>query len=399
MTRVSGPFRGFQSVATPVTPPPLWRQKLKLRGRDRVVLYAFVAMLFWGIAWLRWFPSEPLEDQSLFDLTAERGVVLDKATKEKLTMLFHNTDLSVLQAHLDGPYRDRVLRMRNVDGEGLIHIAAKRGDTAMLALLHRYGVDLALHGPPHHRPMWYALQHGHREFALQLLEWGAEGGGSATKMMWDSDDRELLALLAEQSAHFERRIRELQWPLHMAVFDGNAAKTEVLLSGGIDLNRKDGQGRTAMHWAAFFGHIDLAKLLWQHGAEVHPSDHLGNLPLHRAALHRQAQFIETLLALNGSLSAVNQPNDQGRTPLHVATQIGALEAARVLLQRGADPNWGDSEGLRVCDLALRYRHWQVVRLLREHGGRCIQNKQNQFFLRLIGYRYAGHPDALLWEGR
>jgi ankyrin repeat protein len=55
------------------------------------------------------------------------------------------------------------------------------------------------------------------------------------------------------------------------------------------------------------------------------------------------------------------------TPLMNASFHGKTDAARVLLEHGADPNRQDLDFFRAITLAAAERHWDIVRLLVEHG--------------------------------
>jgi len=97
----------------------------------------------------------------------------------------------------------------------------------------------------------------------------------------------------------------------------------------------------ALTLAARAGSADAVELLLNHGADIH------------------------------SLSVrFNWPDDKGETPLHHAASLSHLEAVRVLLARGADPNrpnhWGGTP--------LNYAQWaddkvedkqEIIRLLKE----------------------------------
>lgn len=54
--------------------------------------------------------------------------------------------------------------------------------------------------------------------------------------------------------------------LYWAVHENNFTFTNRLIHHGVDVNKKDKLGRTALHIACYFGFYDIAELLLQHGA-------------------------------------------------------------------------------------------------------------------------------------
>ena len=96
----------------------------------------------------------------------------------------------------------------------------------------------------------------------------------------------------------------------------------------------DGHGNTPLHWAAFKNETQCVSLLLQFdanpNARAHPS---GWTPLHDAAYSNSSSSIDLLIS-NGA--KVDARANSGATPLCFAAQEDALEAARLLLERGAD---------------------------------------------------------------
>lgn len=83
---------------------------------------------------------------------------------------------------------------------------------------------------------------------------------------------------------------------------------------------RDEEGLTLLHWAVDRGHVDIAKYL----IDVDAADNLG-----------------------GGL--IDAQDREGQTALHYATGCGHKELVKLLLERGADRDILDSDGIAACN--------------------------------------------------
>jgi ankyrin repeat protein len=65
---------------------------------------------------------------------------------------------------------------------------------------------------------------------------------------------------------------------------------------------------------------------------------------------------------------ISDPTDEATgSPLCYAAQVGRVEAARMLIQRGADVNWSQYAGVTPLHYAATHGHSDVAQLLIDHG--------------------------------
>lgn len=107
------------------------------------------------------------------------------------------------------------------------------------------------------------------------------------------------------------------------------------------------------------------------------SDRAGRLPLHYAAGANQDTIVEERLACGDDPDASDR---QGFTPLHLAAQQGAVDAARILLDHGAQVDRVNVFGNSALFVAVfnSQGRSEMITLLRERGADpCLANKKGQ----------------------
>jgi ankyrin repeat protein len=160
-------------------------------------------------------------------------------------------------------------------------------------------------------------------------------------------------------------------PLITAASYGDAEVARVLIEAGADGDARTAPdsggvpGGTALLHAAVFGMTDVLDLLVEAGAKVRSleeaaaaGDVSGWLTadadlqariraLVFAADHQRLAVIDELIDADTPVDAADEV--WGRQALRVAAQHGRPASVRRLLQRGADPNLRDAEGLTALD--------------------------------------------------
>ena len=105
------------------------------------------------------------------------------------------------------------------------------------------------------------------------------------------------------------------------------------------------------------GHPKIFRLLLEAGANPHIADREGWTPLAYLSRFRQdnVQLFKLLLAAGVN---VNVKTEDGWTPLALAANCGSLEAVKILLAAGADPNSGTP-----LTKAAFHEHLEIVKTL------------------------------------
>lgn len=149
---------------------------------------------------------------------------------------------------------------------------------------------------------------------------------------------------------------------HKAALDGDITTVRQVLSGSINIDTLDEDGRTPLMYAAFNGHTDIARILIEKGADVNLTD-----PNKRTALMfaSSGPFLETLRLLlehNADPDLTDMP--EHFTALMYAAAEGHLDNVRILLTHNADPKLKDIDGDDAATFASNNNHKEVADLIK-----------------------------------
>jgi len=145
-----------------------------------------------------------------------------------------------------------------------------------------------------------------------------------------------------------------------AVDEKDGDKVTEMLSepGSTVVNARDlTSGRSALHIVVERRDVTWINFLGQRGANVNIRDNQGVTPL---MLATQMGFVEGAEALVGRGARVDVTNNSGETPLMSAVHSRNTEMMRILLQAGADPDRYDNSGRSARDYARLHGETDVT---------------------------------------
>jgi ankyrin repeat protein len=236
---------------------------------------------------------------------------------------------------------------RNDYGSSPLMEAATVGNLELLKLLLDAGADVESANPEGQTALMAVARTGNVEAARLLLDKGAdvnaaERWGGQTALMWAAARKhpEMVAFLIEQGANVDQRAIDRNWerrvtseprvkemhtggftPLLYAVRENCMGCVQRLLDAGADINKPDPDNISPLIMALLNMRFDIARYLVERGADVNQWDYWGRTPLY--------------MATDMNILPVSQRND----PAPVTEQTTGLEVARMLLERGANPDY------------------------------------------------------------
>ena len=151
-----------------------------------------------------------------------------------------------------------------------------------------------------------------------------------------------------------------------AVVADDSERIAALLAAGADIHEKWIEGITALHVGASGADMAIVKQLVTAGANVHvTAGGAAITPLHMAAANPDSAVVTTLLDAGASVDAVT---NGGATPLALTVLSNNSDAARVLIEAGADVNITSPEdGLTMLHVAASKGVYGVAEVLIEAG--------------------------------
>ncbi len=190
-------------------------------------------------------------------------------------------------------------------------------------------------------------------------------GETALTLAILNQDIHMVEALAKKAV-INRKNEAGETPLTLAIKNGNLDIIKLVAKRAKAALKNDA-GEAPLFLALGLGDLYLLEDLIQGGANVNRKSN-GITPLARAVETNKPRTVAFLI---DHKAVVNKPNDDGETPLYIATQNGYDLVAGILISKSEDPtgdaNWKTKIGTPLLHVAAEFGNPEIIRLLINHG--------------------------------
>ncbi|GIY74195.1 ankyrin-3 [Caerostris darwini] len=278
-----------------------------------------------------------------------------------------------------------------------LHCSAQEGHLKVTKLLLDKNADVTVQTNFGLTPLHFAAQNGHHDVVSLLLEHKAlvdcYGNFKITALHYSAErgHKNIVKILIEKGADIDKKEDAGSTPLHLAAGRGHGDVVQLLISKGADVHAEDSSKSTALHFAASICHKDIVKLLLLKGADIlkvvrfnitpirvmisnglsdilinekvniNFTDPTGLTALHLGALYGDLPFAE--YCIKKTDNNINVKNNEGLTPLHLASRGNFQHVVSFLIDKGAEINAKDNNGRTAFYFACINNYKDVMHIL------------------------------------
>ena len=291
--------------------------------------------------------------------------VLEKTDKLQYTPLFHGVlwEMSdIVRVIID---KGADFNRKSLIGSTPLHEAVKTGNLEVTGILLRAGADVNSTDNQGNTPLHEIVYWNSLPLAELLISAGSDidqknlEGRSPFHEAVRNGDFEMCSYLIKKGAYLDSRDNSGKTVLFDTILEGNVTLMQLLISQGASIQKRDNQGNTPLHAAVIVGNIESVNYLFRLNADIFATNKQNASPL-SLMLRRGGDDLRSFLTVEN----INARDNNGNTPLHIATKMRApVSTLQLLLDKGADRDARNNLGERPYDRAVESKYEAAIDLL------------------------------------
>ncbi|XP_020418767.1 ankyrin-3 isoform X2 [Prunus persica] len=247
----------------------------------------------------------------------------------------------------DDESQNKLLRVKNSDNDTTLHLAVRYNhDEVAIRLMEADPQLCCFTNKANESPLFLAVRKGTPSIVhciLKAYESGVSPSFQGTNGLTalhaavtqeQLKDKDVVEILVSKNRDLIKEVDAIGWtPLHYAAFTGNVEATQLLMESDssasyiMDLSSK----MSALHVAAYAGHTKVMEELIRYQPDTCDLvNSKGQTVLHSAILGGQGKVVEYILRTPKLTGLINEADEDGNTPLHIAVKYKKVEIISIL---------------------------------------------------------------------
>ncbi|XP_063155461.1 transient receptor potential cation channel subfamily A member 1 [Candoia aspera] len=334
---------------------------------------------------------------------------LKKVDELNATPLHHaagSGQLELMQMVMDDSSVE-ALNVTDSAGNTPLHWATKKQQTESVKLLLSRGANPNILNSNMMSPLHWAVQYLFNDLVKIFIENSTtdvnlegEGGNTPVLVACYKDNPEALKLLIENGGEICKANSMGCMPVHAAACSGAKLCLEIIIKRGEELgyspeshiNFTNNGKSSPLHLAVQSRDLEMIKMCIEYGAQIDLKQNDKCTALHFAATQGATEILKLMMSsYAGDEPIINAADGNKETLLHRAALFDHYELAEYLISKGANINNVDNEGRTPLLLATSCASWKIVNLLVSKGANLeIKDHLGRNFLHLTVL----HPGGL-----